>query len=179
MATILPLSTVDPALIEDILDAAFGEDRHARTAYRIRAGTDWLPGLSFAALDEDDYLVGTIQLWPVALTDPAGRAHPLLMVGPVAVMPERQGEGFGKALIATALGAIDPAAALPQMLIGDLEYYGQWDFSAAHTDGWRCPGPWDPARLLARCEHPEVLPRSGMLGPWLARAAQAASSDAL
>ncbi len=179
MATILPLSTVDPALIEEILDAAFGEDRHARTAYRIRAGTDWLPGLSFAALDEDDYLVGTIQLWPVALTDPAGRAHPLLMVGPVAVMPERQGEGFGKALIATALGAIDPAAALPQMLIGDLEYYGQWGFSAAHTSGWRCPGPWDPARLLARCERPEVLPRSGMLGPWLARAAQAASSDAL
>ena len=170
MATILPLAAIDPQLVEQLLDAAFGADRHARTAYRIRTGMDWLPGLSFAALDEDDWLVGTIQLWPVALTDPQGRAHPLLMVGPVAVMPGRQGEGFGKALMATALAAADApapsAAALPQVLIGDLDYYGQWGFSAAHTGGWRCPGPWQPERLLARCTNPAVLPVKGVLGPW-------------
>lgn len=49
-----------------------------------------LESLSFAALDEEDMLVGTIQLWPVALTDKEGRAHPLIMVGPVAVLPEHQ-----------------------------------------------------------------------------------------
>jgi predicted N-acetyltransferase YhbS len=179
MATILPLSTVEPALIEALLDAAFGADRFGRTAYAIRRGVDWLPGLSFAALDEEDYLVGTIQLWPVALTDAAGRAHPLLMVGPVAVMPGRQGEGFGKALIATALSAISAQAPLPQMLIGDLDYYGQWDFSAAHTGGWRCPGPWDPARLLARAESPVLLPQEGMLGPWTGAADVAPQAGAL
>lgn len=183
MPTILPLSAVGPALVEDLLDAAFGSDRHGRTAYRIREGMEWLPGLSFAALDEDDYLTGTIQLWPIALTDCDGRAHPLLMVGPVAVMPGRQGEGFGKALIATALGAIDELSRggmrLPQMLIGDLDYYGQWGFSAAHTGGWRCPGPGDPARLLARADNPAVLPREGMLGPWTASANLAPRPDAL
>ena len=179
MASILPLSAVDPALVEELLDAAFGADRQARTAYAIRTGMDWLPGLSFAALDEDDYLVGTIQLWPVALTDETGRAHPLLMVGPVAVMPGRQGEGFGKALIATALSAIDPAAPLPQVLIGDLDYYGQWGFSADRTAGWRCPGPWDPARLLARSGNPEILPREGVLGPWLGATAETVQPDAL
>lgn len=179
MATILPLSAVDPVLVEELLDAAFGEGRRARTAYRIRTGMDWLPGLSFAALDEEDYVVGTIQLWPVALTDGSGGAHPLLMLGPVAVMPGRQGEGFGKALIATALGAIEDAAPLPQVLIGDLDYYSQWGFSAERTAGWRCPGAWDPARLLARCDTPEILPREGMLGPWLGSAAEAARSDAL
>ena len=66
MATLIPLAEVDPALIEQLLDRAFGEDRHARTAYRMRAGMDWLPALSFAALDDGDWLVGTIQLWPVA-----------------------------------------------------------------------------------------------------------------
>lgn len=179
MATILPLSAVESAMVEQLLDAAFGAGRHARTAYRIRTGMDWLPGLSFAALDEAEYLVGTIQLWPIALTDPSGRAHPLLMLGPVAVMPGRQGEGFGKALIATALGAIADAAPLPQMLIGDLDYYGQWGFSAERTARWRCPGPWDPARLLARCDTPDILPREGMLGPWLGSKAEAARSDAL
>jgi len=177
MATILPLSAVDPALVEALLDAAFGADRRTRTAYRIREGMDWLPGLSFAALDEADYLVGTIQLWSVALTRDGGRAHPLLMVGPVAVMPGRQGEGFGKALIATALGAIDPQAPLPQMLIGDLDYYGQWGFSAEHTGGWRCPGPYDPARLLARSAAP--LPSEGTLGPWTGAASVAPRADAL
>lgn len=179
MATILPLSAVDPAMIETLLDAAFGADRHARTGYRIRAGMDWLPGLSFATLDEDDYLVGTIQLWPVGLTDPAGHTHPLLMVGPVAVMPGRQGEGFGKALMATALGAIDPAVALPQVLIGDFDYYGQWGFTADHTGGWNCPALWEPARLLARAEQPESLPQTGMLGPWLDSTVKAVRSDAL
>lgn len=176
MATILPLSAVEAADVEALLDAAFGADRHGRTAYRIREGMDWLPGLSFAALDEEDYLVGSIQLWPIALTDANGRAHPLLMVGPVAVMPGRQGEGFGKALIATALGAVTDAAPLPQMLIGDLDYYGQWGFSAEHTGGWRCPGPYDPARLLARGA---ALPRDGMLGPWRGARAVAPRADAL
>ena len=177
MATILPLSAIEPAQVEALLDAAFGADRRTRTAYRIREGMDWLPGLSFAALDEADYLVGTIQLWPVALAGNDGRAHPLLMVGPVAVMPGRQGEGFGKALIATALGAIDPQAPLPQMLIGDLDYYGQWGFSAEHTAGWRCPGPHDPTRLLARSAAP--LPSGGMLGPWTGVASVAPRADAL
>ena len=179
MATILPLSVVEPALIERLLDAAFGEERHSRTAYRIRDGMDWLPGLSFAALDEDDTLVATIQLWPIALTDPQGRAHPLLMVGPVAVMPGRQGEGFGKALMASALGAIDPAAPLPQMLIGDRDYYGQWGFSAENTGGWRCTGPYDAARLLVRAENPSVLPPHGLLGPWTGPANLSPRADAL
>lgn len=179
MASLHPLSAIDPALIEDLLDAAFGGDRHTRTAYRIRQGMDWLPGLSFAALDDEDYLTGTIQVWPVALTAPGRRAHPLLMVGPVAVMPGRQGEGFGKALIAAALGAIDPAAPLPQVMIGDESYYGRWGFSAASTSGWRCPGPYDPARLLVRAANPAVLPRHGMLGPWTAGANLAPQADAL
>lgn len=166
MPTLVPLSAVDPQMVEELLDAAFGADRHARTAYRIRTGMEWLSALSFAALDDEEYLVGSIQAWPVALTDPNGRAHPLLMVGPVAVMPGLQGAGYGKALMAAALAEADAGGNLPQVLIGDEAYYGRWGFSAAHTGGWRCPGPWDPARLLVRCANSGVLPPEGMLGPW-------------
>lgn len=170
-ATLVPLGAVDAALVEQLLDQAFGEQRQARTAYRIRLGTQPLEGLSFAALDEDDYLAATIQAWPVALTDRQGRGHPLIMVGPVAVMPSRQGEGFGKGLVTALLSALEqttPAGAppLPQVLIGDAAYYGPWGFTAAHTGGWRCPGPWEPERLLVRCHNPAILPEEGMLGPW-------------
>lgn len=165
MPNLVPLSAIDPKLVEQLLDAAFEPERRTRTAYRIREGSEWLPALSFAALDDEDFLVGTIQLWPVALTDPAGRAHPMIMVGPVAVLPALQGEGYGKALIAAALAALDPAAPLPQVLIGDAPYYERFGFREAPR-GWRCPGPWDPARLLVRGESADGLPGEGMLGPW-------------
>lgn len=167
MATLIPLDDVDPALVEQVLDRAFGPDRHARTAYRVREGVDWLPALSFAALDAEDHLVGTIQCWPVALTVPGGRRHPLVMVGPVAVLPDAQGAGYGKALVLAALGGLSPEAPLPQVMIGDPEYYGRFfGFSAEPTAGWRLPGPWDPRRLLARTDNPAALPREGTLGPW-------------
>lgn len=165
-STLIPLDHVDPALVEEVLDRAFGADRHSRTAYTIREGTDWLPALSFAAFDADGVLTGTIQAWPVALTGSAGRTHPLIMVGPVAILPERQNQGFGRALMAAQYAALDPAAPLPQVLIGDPPYYGRFGFAEAPR-GWRCPGPWEPERLLARCENPAVLPSEGLLGPWL------------
>ena len=122
MANIIPLADVDTDLIEQLLDIAFEPARHTRTAYKVREGMDWLPALSFAAIDEADMLVGTIQCWPVALTDSNGRAHPMIMVGPVAVLPDQQGAGYGKALMTAALTAIDPRAPLPQVMIGDPEY---------------------------------------------------------
>lgn len=165
-AAIIPLDNVDPALVEELLDRAFEPGRHARTAYKVRDGMDWLPALSFAALDTREMLVGTIQCWPVALTAPDGRPHPMIMVGPVAVLPEKQGEGFGKALVTASLSGIDSRAPLPQVMIGDAEYYGEWGFVADHTSGWELPGPFEAHRLLVRCDNPAVLPETGTLGPW-------------
>ena len=166
-ATLIPLDNVDTALVEALLDRAFEPERRGRTAYKLREGLEWLPALSFAAIDADEQLVGTIQCWPLALTTPEGKAHPLIMVGPVAVLPEVQGGGYGQALMAAALGAISPEAPLPQVMIGDPEYYGRfWQFSAEHTGGWTLPGPWDRRRLLARAANAVVLPREGLLGPW-------------
>lgn len=169
-ATLIPLADVDPALVEALLDCAFGKDRKDKTAYRVRAGTDWLPALSFAVIDEESMLVGTIQVWPVALTDPQGRRHPLLMVGPVAVLPGHQKQGYGLALMAAMAGAIDPSAPLPQVLIGDPEYYERFGFTAAPTQKWELPGEFERHRLLVRTDNPGILPDEGTLGPWIARA---------
>ena len=164
-ATLIPLGNVDPAMVEELLDRAFGSDRHERTAYIIREGAEPLEALSFAALDAEDMLVGSIQAWPVALTDAQGRAHPLIQVGPVAVLPERQDQGFGRAMMAALFSGIDPRAPLPLVLIGDPDYYARFGFTEAPR-GWTCPGPWEPERLMVRCANPAVLPREGMLGPW-------------
>lgn len=166
-ATIIPLDNVDPALVEALLDRAFEPERKQRTAYKVREGTDWLPALSYAVLDDSDMLVGTIQCWPVALTDEEGRDHPMIMVGPVAVLPEEQMRGYGKALMAASLASMNPQAPLPLVMIGDPEYYGRfWGFSNEYTGGWTLPGPWDPHRLLVKCDNPAILPPVGTLGPW-------------
>ena len=172
LATIIPLADIAPEEIEHLLDRAFGPGRQTRTAYRVREGIAWLPALSFAALDEEERLAGTIQTWPVALTDLKRRAHPLLMVGPVAVEPERQDMGYGRALMAMLAAALDAGAQesgmapLPQVMIGDHEYYHRFGFTADHTANWRLPGPFEQRRLLARAQSFAILPREGMLGPW-------------
>jgi predicted N-acetyltransferase YhbS len=153
---IVPLATVDPAKIEALLDRAFGPERRVRTAYKIRVGLTPIAGLSFASIDDEGTLVGSIQSWPVALHGDDGVMTPLVMVGPVAVEPAIQRGGIGRALTEHMLGA---ASDLPLMLIGDPEYYERWfGFSAKRTGGWRLPGPFEPHRLLARGDGVPVGP---------------------
>jgi predicted N-acetyltransferase YhbS len=149
---IVPLAQIAPAQVEALLDRAFGPDRHGRTAYRVRSGTEALPDLSFAAMDDAGALLATIQCWPVALACDDGRRVAMVMVGPVAVEPAAQQGGIGRMLMQHMLEAAEAAHdPSPLMLIGDPEYYGRFfGFDAARTGGWRLPGPFEPRRLLAR-----------------------------
>lgn len=165
MTELVPLAGIDPQAVEQLLDRAFGADRRGRTAYKVRIGTQPIPELSFAAI-RGGVLAATIQCWPVALNCdapvPGCGSVALVMVGPVAVEPEWQQEGIGRALMEHMLAAAGDA---PLMLIGDPEYYGRFfGFVADRTGGWRLPGPFEPRRLLARGEVPDC---AGELGPRL------------
>ena len=163
MIEFLPLHAVPERAVEALLDRAFGPDRHRRTAYAIRGTGAAIPALSFAAI-ADGNLLGSIQCWPIALIT-RDAALPLVMVGPVAVEPGRQGDGIGRSLMAHALAAA--AANAPDdalMLIGDPDYYGRFfGFSADHTAAWEAPGPVERHRLLALGK--AVPDAAGMLGP--------------
>jgi len=157
----VPIDTIADEAVERLLDRAFGRDRHARTAYRLRAGTRALPALSFALI-EREALLGSIQCWPVQFDGDDGTVWPLVLVGPVAIVPERQQEGLGRRLMEAALAAA--AGGPPLTLIGDPEYYGRFfGFDAAATALWRLPGPVERHRLLARGAN--VPATAGMLGP--------------
>ena len=164
MSDIVPLARFDVAAIETLLDAAFGPDRHTRTAYRLRHGVDWIPTLSFAAAD-GAMLLGSVQCWPVQLTAADGTATPLTLLGPVAVDPARQQGGIGKRLTRAAIHAAIAHHAPPLMLIGDPGYYGRFGFTAAPTAGWDLPGPFERHRLLVLPVVATPLPDRGMIGP--------------
>lgn len=166
MTRIEQLASANDAAIRAILDAAFGPDRHGRTAYRVRIGMAWLTDLSFAAYGESGALVGTLQCWPVALHLPDGGQAPLIMVGPVAVAPQVQHRGIGRALMDRLIETVDIRQYEPLMMIGDPDYYGRfWRFTAERTAGWAAPGPVERHRLLARAGAGDDLPAAGLLGP--------------
>lgn len=168
LPTIIPLAEIDPELVESLLDAAFGKDRMGRTAYKVREGMEMLEGLSIAAVDmTENELLGSLQCWPAALTDEDGKMHPMIMVGPVAVHPDCQRQGIGRAMIDAMLKELHKDESLPLVMIGDPAYYDRFfGFSPERTGGWKLPGPWDPDRLLVRAPKDAVLPEKGKLGPW-------------
>ncbi|MPT48118.1 MAG: N-acetyltransferase [Sphingobium sp.] len=170
MPSLHPLSSQKHDAIEELLDAAFGQDRHSRTAYIIRRGTNWIASFSYAAIDDDGAFVGLLQSWPVMLrNEETGIQTPLIMVGPVAVSPHHQGGGIGRMLMDRLVEDADLSADAPLMMIGDPEYYGRfWNFTAQATSQWSAPGPVEAHRLLSRdiaCKPPLDLHLSGMLSP--------------
>ena len=163
LITLAPIAAADPDAVEALLDAAFGSDRHGRTAYRLREGVTVVPALSLAALDGGE-LIGTLQSWPIELAQEDGTAEPIVLVGPVAVRPDRQRDGIGKALMEEMLLRADAAGEQALLLIGDPEYYDRFfGFTAEATGGWKVPGPVERHRLLARLRR--KLPAIGVLRP--------------
>jgi predicted N-acetyltransferase YhbS len=150
---IAPYAEADPIAVEALLDAAFGTDRRRRTAYKLRDGLAPLPNLSFAAFDGAK-LIGVLQSWSVALD-----GEPLVLVGPVAVLPALQQGGIGRTMMDALIAA---AGAQPMAMIGDPEYYGRFfGFTAESTALWELPGPVERRRLLAK--HAGHLARAGVL----------------
>jgi predicted N-acetyltransferase YhbS len=157
MADLIPIDGVSPAAIEALLDAAFGKDRHQRTAYRLRIGSRPIETLSFALLNQHQP-IACIQCWAVRLDQ-----SQLVLVGPVAVHPDHQNEGHGSRLMQHMLAIAQDIGDPPMVMIGDAEYYGRFGFSADASAGWEMPGPWEAHRLLARNPAGHPLPLNGML----------------
>lgn len=148
MVTICPEPAGAAGAVERLLDQVFGVARFAKTCERLREGRLPASGLSFVAEDEDT-IVGTIRFWPLTIGD-RDRA---LLLGPVAVAPNRQGRGVGSALIGKGL---EHAARLGHggvILVGDYPYYSRFGFRRHLTVGMTLPGPVERGRFLGRELH--------------------------
>lgn len=128
---------------EALLDASFGEGRHARTCQRLRDGRAPAEGLAFSAVHEGR-VVGTVRLWHVS----AG-GIPALVLGPLAVDASCRKLGVGAALMTHALAAAKARGHGAVILRGDAAYYARFGFSAEKTGELALPGPFERDRLLA------------------------------
>jgi predicted N-acetyltransferase YhbS len=133
----------DVAAREALLDASFGESRHARTCQRLRDGRAPAEGLAFSAV-RNGRLIGTVRLWHVS----AGGV-PALVLGPLAVDASCRKLGVGAALMSHALAAAKARGHGAVILRGDAAYYSRFGFTAAKTGELSLPGPFERDRLLA------------------------------
>jgi predicted N-acetyltransferase YhbS len=131
---------------EALLDACFGDNRHARTCQRLRDGRAPAAGLAFSAVRREglkDRLVGTLRLWHVS----AGGTRTLVL-GPLAVDPTCRELGLGAALMNHALATARARGHDAVILLGDAAYYARFGFSALKTGELSLPGPFERDRLL-------------------------------
>ncbi len=141
MLDLAPLAPSDRPAVESLLDAAFGPGRQTKVSYRYRAGVPPVAGLSYLAR-ENGRLVGSIAYWPIEIGE---RRAPALLLGPLAVDPERQNKGIGRALVFHTLPMAAELGYDLVLLVGDPAYYARFGFAVVGTD------------IVMRGEKPERL----------------------
>lgn len=138
----------DAAAISDLVRAAFDGAPHSDGSEAAivdglrRAGA---LRLSLVA-EQDGAIVGQVAFSPVTV-DGADRGW--LGLGPVAVRPDRQGQGIGDALVRQGLARLEAQGAAGCVVLGDPAYYGRFGFRA--DPGLVLPGPppkYFQARIL-------------------------------
>lgn len=163
MYDLAPHQPTDLPQVEALLDRVFGHDRRStKSSYQFRQGVAPVAELGMTARD-GDLLVGTIRYWPVWIG-----ATPALLLGPLAVAPDRRGDGIGEKLVRSSLMKARKAGYETVVLVGDPNYYAKFGFEPAAPKGIILPG--DAARLMVR-ELSGDSP-AGVVSPWLPAGAQ-------
>lgn len=127
--------------VEALLDLCFAPGRTALSSYRLRDGVPTVASLCLTLRDEGGTLAAAIRFWPALVGD-----QDVLLLGPVAVHPTRQGEGLGGLLINESLAEAKRLGWERVLLVGDAPYYRRFGFEK--LTGVEMPPPTNPDRIL-------------------------------
>jgi putative acetyltransferase len=127
----------DATAVFDVEAAAFGRPDEARIVDAIRGTPDEVASL---VAMEGDRLVAHVLFSRVRI-DGLSRASAAAL-GPVAVVPDRQGLGIGDALIRRGIDVVRARAAFDLLFVlGSPHYYGRFGFLPADAAGFEyAPG---------------------------------------
>ena len=124
---IRPETDADFDEIGDVNRQAFGGEGEARLVDELR--DSGYARLSLVAV-EDGRVVGHVMLSEAGIQTEDGQVEALAL-GPVGVLPDRQGQGIGSALIREALSRCARAGHRVVVLVGHPGYYPRFGFSAS------------------------------------------------
>jgi len=139
--TLAPETTDDWWEVEALYDLCFAPGRSALSSYRLREGVDPIGPLCVTARDVDGILGGAVRNWPVRVG-----GLDVVLLGPIAVHPTRQGEGVASLLMQHCLDTARAEGWARIMLVGDAPYYGRFGFVVLPQVVM--PPPTNPERVL-------------------------------
>jgi putative acetyltransferase len=98
----------------------------------------WIPELSIVAIDQHATVVGHVVCSRAWIGE---ERHRVLGLGPIGVLPERQGEGIGSSLVHEAVKVANARGEGLIGLLGNPEYYGRFGFVPSTHHGVDPPDP--------------------------------------
>jgi putative acetyltransferase len=119
-----------PAALE-VERAAFGSDEEPRIVEAVRDE----PGSFALVAEEDGDLVGHVQLSRAWVGE-----TPVLVLGPIGVLPARQRRGIGSTLMRAGLGEARARGEAAVILFGEPAFYSRFGFEPGVTFG--VPNPY-------------------------------------
>lgn len=153
-ASTRPACPDDLPAIAQLYADVFGPGRYARSAYRVREGSQLLSRFC-RVVDVKGRIVAALRMTDITI----GRTPGAALLGPIAVADEFQSQGFGRLLIADAIDATRNSDTCLIILVGDEPYYGRFGFHIIPEGQIVLPGPANPSRLLALELQPDALAR--------------------
>lgn len=149
-------TTNDIAAIEAVTIAAFANAPHTSHTeqFIVRALRDAGELALSLVAEEHGQVIGHVALSPVTITNDHGhKAKGWYGLGPISVLPQRQGHGIGSRLMKQALSELRAMQAAGCVLLGEPAYYGRFGFQA-HA-GLQLPGV-PPGYFMALAFHGPV-----------------------
>jgi putative acetyltransferase len=122
-------------LVRSIEEAAFGRPLEADIVDAMRGTDDWLKGGSMLAIDEYKKAAGHVLVSRGRLERVGEEPLALAMLGPIGVLPDRQGEGAGTALMRAAISYATQRHFPLLCLAGDPAYYRRFKFEPGRAVG--------------------------------------------
>ena len=135
MITIRTELPQDSADIRKLNELAFGREEEADIVDKLRADCSDL--LSLVAV-EDGELLGHVLFSPAVIEGNSDQLRGMAL-GPMAVLPERQNEGIGTALVREGINWLDSPACPFIIVLGHAEFYPRFGFQRATKKGVKCP----------------------------------------
>lgn len=155
-------NTRDYPEVYRLIQAAFASAEHADGTEQdrveaLRKGDCFLPELSLVA-QEDDRLVGHILFTKIRIGD-----QEELALAPLAVLPEYQQHGIGKALIAEGHRIARELGYHYVVVLGSADYYPKSGYQPAEQFGIQCPFDVPSENYMAIDLQGDSAPVSGIV----------------
>jgi putative acetyltransferase len=129
---------VEYRIVDMIHETAFGGKSEADVVRAIRQSAGYRPEWSLI-FEESGQIAGHVLLSYVGLESDDRNMRQIVVLAPLAVLPEKQCRGVGSALVRHGTAVLESFSEPLVVVRGDLAYYGQFGFQPSVEIGIRPP----------------------------------------